>query len=428
MKVLKSKRSGNIIHLEIEASHDEIESKMDGAFKRVSKKAALPGFRKGKVPRKLFEKEYGKEYIIQEAVNDTINETYKNALEELKLSVVDYPKNIDVDEYKENKSIKYRCDVEVEPEIKLKKYKGLKVDFTEKTADDEALQMELDTLVNMYGTYESVDRAAANEDIVRFNSTVTIDEQPFELWSRENQATRLGLANYGETFDTEVTGLKTGDKKSFTVSYPDDFKTQEVAGKTLAFDVEVSEVREKTLPELTDELAKKIEKTCETVDQLKDHVRKQINDRYETENKNKKEDLIFDALVSENDFELPNAMVEQEINFSLYQFEYSLRQQGMDMKQYQEITKKSAEEMKADLREPSEKRVKLRLILEAIIKKEKIEVSDDDIQSEIDAWKHDTIKTIDDLKNSKEHNIDTLKNNLIDQKVRELLVSSAKIK
>ena len=198
MKVLKSKRNGNTINLEIEASHDELESKFDGAFKKVSKKASLPGFRKGKIPRKIFEKNFGKEVIVQEAIYDVINDTYKSAIDELKLKVIDYPKDVDVDEYKENKAIKFRCDVDVEPELKLKKYKGLKVTVDLKKADDDTLKGEIDTLVGMHATYESVDREAGDDDIVRFNAKATIDGDHLIYGIRDNQATRIGTANYGE--------------------------------------------------------------------------------------------------------------------------------------------------------------------------------------------------------------------------------------
>ena len=274
MKVVKSKRNGNTMSLEIEATHEELESKFDGAFKKVSKKATLPGFRKGKVPRKIFEREFGKGSIIQEAIYDVVNDSYKSALEELGLKVIDYPKNVNIEDYKENKPVKFSCDVDVEPDIKLKKYKGLKVEFKEKKAEKDALKKEMDILIGMHATYESVNREAKDEDIVRFNATAAIDDQPFELWSRENQATRLGVKNYGESFDSELVGLQTGDKKTFKVTYDNDFKTVEVQGKTVHFDVEIKEVRERILPELTDELVKKIDKSCTTVADWKEKITK----------------------------------------------------------------------------------------------------------------------------------------------------------
>ena len=428
MKVLKSKRTDNTINLEIEISLDDLESKMDGAFKKVSKKASLPGFRKGKVPRKLFEREFGKEHIIQEAIYDSVNDTYKSAIDELKLKVIDYPKDVDIDEYKEGKTIKYRCNVDVEPEIKLKKYKGLKVEFKEKKASDDDLQKEIDVLVGMHATYESVERESKTDDIVRFHAKATIDDEPFELWSRENQASRLGVNNYGEQFDQELTGLQKDDKKSFTVTYPDDFKTAEVAGKTVAFDVDVQEVRERILPELTDELVKKIDKECETVKALKDKVKEDLDKRHETENKQQKEQVVFDALIEENNFELPQSMIDQEVNTSLMQFEYSIRQQGMDINQYMQITNKKEDDLRNDMKESSEKRLKIRKIFEAIVEKEKIKVEDSDLQAEIDSWNHETIKTIEDVEQSKTHDISLLKNNLIDQKVRDFVIDSAKIK
>tara|TARA_B100001121_G_scaffold189128_1_gene165139 strand:+ start:8616 stop:10016 length:1401 start_codon:yes stop_codon:yes gene_type:complete len=428
MKVIKSKRNGNTMSLEVEASHEELESKFDGAFKKVSKKASLPGFRKGKVPRRLFEREFGKEVIIQEAIYDVVNDTYKLAIEELSLKVIDYPKNVDIDDYKENNPIKFRCEVDVEPEVKLKKYKGLKVSFEEKKAEKDALQKEMDILIGMHATYESVDREAKDEDIVRFNATATINGEPFELWSRENQATRLGVNNYGNDFDEALKGLQKGDKKTFSVTYADDFKTADVQGKTVDFDVEVSEVRERILPELTDELAKKIDKECQTVDEWKTKLQNELDSRFENENKQQKEQVVFDALLEENPLEIPDAMVEQEINSSLMQFEYSIRQQGMDLKQYMQITNKTEGDLRTDLKETSLKRIQLRKLIEAIIEKEKLDISDDELQKEVDSWNHESIKTVDDVKHSKSHDLDILKNNLLDQKVRDFIIDSAKIK
>ena len=428
MKVVKSKRNGNTMSLEVEASHEELESKFDGAFKKVSKKASLPGFRKGKVPRRIFEREFGKEVIIQEAIYDVVNDTYKSAIEELKLKVIDYPKNVDIDEYKENKPIKFRCDVEVEPEVKLKKYKGLKVSFEEKKAEKDALQKEMDILIGMHATYESVDREAKDEDIVRFNAKASIEGEPFELWSRDNQATRLGVNNYGEKFDEELKGLQKGDKKTFSVAYADDFKTADVQGKTVDFDVEVAEVRERILPELTDELAKKIDKDCNTADEWKTKLQNELDARFENENKQQKEQVVFDALIEENPLEIPEPMVEQEVNMSLMQFEYSIRQQGMDLNQYMQITNKTEADLRTDLKETSIKRIQLRKLIEAIVEKEKIEVSDADLEKEITSWNHETVKTIEDVNNSKSHDLETLKNNLLDQKVRDFIIDSAKIK
>ncbi len=428
MKVLKSKRNGNTINLEVEASHEELESKFDGAFKKVSKKASLPGFRKGKIPRNIFEKNFGKDVIIQEAIYDVVNDTYKSAIEELKLKVIDYPKNVDVDEYKENKPVKFRCDVDVEPELKLKKYKGLKISFDEKKADDDALQKEMDILMGMHATYETADNESKDGDIVRFNAKATIDGEVLESWSRENQATRIGANNYGEDFDQTITGLQKGDKKDFSVSYPDDFKNQDVQGKTVHFDLEVSEVRTRTMPELNDELAQKIDKDCKTVAEWKQKLEDEINTRFENENTQKKEQAIFDALIEENPLEIPQPMIDQEVNMSLMQFEYTMRQQGMDLNQYMQITNKTEDDLKNDLKDSSKNKLHLRKIIEAVIEKEKIDVNDDELNKEIQTWNDEKIKSLDDLKVSKTHNLESLKNNLMDKKVREFLTNSAKIK
>jgi len=175
-------------------------------------------------------------------------------------------------------------------------------------------------------------------------------------------------------------------------------------------------------------LVQKIDKECATVAEWKQKLEAELNQRFAQENKQKKEDAVFEVLIEENPMDIPNAMIEQEINVSLMQFEYSIRQQGIDLKQYMQITNKTEDDLKNDVREPSEKRIQLRKIMEAIIDKESISISDDDVQSEIDSWKNETIKTIDDLNASKNHSLATLKNNLLDQKARDFVIESAKIK
>lgn len=428
MKVIKSKRTNDTVQLEIEVSHEGIQAKSHAAFKRVSKNASLAGFRKGKIPRNIFEKNFGNDHIMQEAVNDAVNDAYKQALEELELKIIDFPKDVDIDSYKANKPLRFRCHVDVEPEVKLKKYKGLSIKFSEKIADEAAIKMEMDTRIAMYSTYEPVERESKHEDIVRFNSIATINGEPFKLWTRDNQATRLGAGNYGDVFDTNLTNLKRNDTTQFSIDYPDDFNPAEVAGKTVSFDITVCDIREKVLPELTDKLAKKIEASCETVDQLRTYINDDLTKQYETENKQKKEALVLEALIAENPLDVPNALIEHESNHSIAQFEQTIAQQGLTLEKYCDITKKSVDDMKEELKESSTISVKTRMLLAAVVKKEKLVISDDELQKEITSWNHDTLKTIDDVKNTKGYSIETLKKTLLDQNVREFIVSSAKIK
>ncbi|MEC8678185.1 MAG: trigger factor, partial [Candidatus Margulisiibacteriota bacterium] len=261
-----------------------------------------------------------------------------------------------------------------------------------------------------------------------FNSKTTIDGEVFDTWNRDNQATRIGTENYGKDFDAALIGLQKDDKKEISVTYPDDYKNQNVQGKTVVFNIEVSEIRERKLPELTDELATKIDKDCKTVDEWKTKLKDEIEKRFESENEQKKEQAIFDALIEENPLDIPEQMIEQEVNMSLMQFEYTIRQQGMDLNQYMQITNKTQDDLRNDVKDSSKNKIHLRKIIEAVIEKEKLDVSDDDINTEIQSWNDEKIKTIEDLKSSKQHNLESLKNNILDKKVREFLTNSAKIK
>ena len=216
MKVLKNKRKDYTVSLEIRTDVENMPDAMDKAFKNIVKDVKIQGFRKGKVPRGVFEKHYGKEVLIQDAVNFLVDDAYRDAIQELELKIVDYPKNIDVDQYVEGKDLTFKCEVDVEPEIKLGKYKGIKASKQPSTATDEKIQEEIDKALEQHAAYEEVEKESEDTDIIQMNMKASIDGEPYTPWTRENAGSRIGMANYGEAFDKEVIGLKKGDKKEFT--------------------------------------------------------------------------------------------------------------------------------------------------------------------------------------------------------------------
>ena len=237
MKVLKSTRDKNTYTLEIEETQENFLKIVNKTFKRIVKEVKVPGFRKGKVSRAIFDKYYGKDYLVQEAMGDAINAAYSEAIAELDLKVIDYPKDINIETYDETKPIKFTCTVDVKPEIKLKKYKGIKVKKQSVEVEESVVQERIAQLSERYAEYNLTEDKAKKEDIVRCDVTATIDKRVYEHWSRNNFGVKLGLATFGEAFDTNVIGMKAGKEKTFKATFEDDFSNKDVSGKTVSFSV-----------------------------------------------------------------------------------------------------------------------------------------------------------------------------------------------
>jgi len=427
MKVLKNKRKGNTVSLEIETSTDIINDAFEQAFKKLVKQSKVPGFRKGKAPRTTFEKHYGKSVIVQEGLPNAVNQAYFKAVQELELDVVDYPKNVDIGEYKENEPLVFTCEVDVRPTVKVGKYKGLKVTQDPATVDAEKVNEQIKQLQENAAAYNEVDRPSQDEDIVRLNIKATLDGNVFDQWTRENMGVKIGLKNFGEDFDKEIIGLSKDEEKSFTVNYADDFSESQVAGKEVSFEIKLIETREKALPELNDEFAKKVSK-FETYDEFKkdleDNLSKDIKEKSESKLKS---DLI-DLVIEDSKMDVPEGMINHEIENDLRYYEQTLSRSGGTLATYLQMMGQSEEEFKVQLREGALKRIQSELVIEEISKKETIEASDDDLKDEV----RKMLPNLKDEKEIEEHlekiNNDGLKKMIIQRKTVDFIVSNAKIK
>lgn len=428
MKVLKNKRKDFTVSLEIETNIDNMSSAMDRAFKNIVKDVKLQGFRKGKVPRGVFEKHYGKEVLIQDAVNFLVDDAYRGAVEELDLKIVDYPKNVDVDQYQEGKKLTFRCDVDVEPEVKLGKYKGIKTSKQPDTATDEQIDAEINRSLEQYAAYEEADKASEDTDIIQMNMKASVDGEEYGPWTRQNAGSRIGMANYGPEFDTEVTGLKKGDKKEFKTTIPEDFAIEDLRGKEVSFEVELLSVRSKTLPELTDEfVAEKIE-NFETVDAFKSSIKERLDQQAKQAAEQEERADVLKQIVDDVNLELPEAMVRGECDRQLRYFEQTLMQSGIGMQQYMDMAQKTIDDLREDVKEQAESSLKTQLVLQAISDKEKIDVTDEDCNEEIAKWNHESIKNVDDLKANPQLDLESLKLTIKERKTVDFVMENAKIK
>jgi len=427
MKIIKNKRSGYTVSLEIEESFETLEAAMEGAFKKVSQHARLAGFRKGKVPRAIFEKHFGKGIIIEEGVSAVVNAAYGEAINELDLKVVDYPRDVDVSEYKEGNPVRFTCEVDVEPIVKLGKYKGIKVKRESTDVSDHDVQEAVNKMLEEFADFKAVDRGAKSGDILRINLNAKMGDQLYDLWTQENVGLRVGHGHYGHAFDEAVEGIEPGSQKSFTLTYPSDFPNQDVAGKTMDFDLTLHEVREKILPELTDDMAKKLSKDCETAKELHDHVRKGLAHQKQKESDEKLKNDVLHRVIENAKVEIPKVMIDHQIDHAITLLESRLKESEITLEKYLKATNRTPDGLRDNFRESSETRVKSRLILSAIREKEAVEASEEDLTREIASWTLGKVKTLEDLKNHTDINLDTVAAVVVEEKVEKLLISLAKI-
>ncbi len=428
MKILNSKKQGNVIFLELEQPPEAIKSNVDTAFKRVVKDVRIPGFRKGKITRSMYEKYFGTDSIVREGIIDAVNAAYAEAVQLLDLRVIDFPRNIKIGDYKENEAVQFSCEVDILPEAKLGSYKGLEITVTKDAVTDDTVNEQVNRLRDSYATYEPVDRPAQANDVVTANISATLDGEPYGNWTRDGAGIRLGIGSFGPEFDEQVIGMSKTESKTFSTVLPDDFSNKETAGKPAEFNVTIDEVREKRLPEITDEFAAKVSEHStadEFLTQTRVKLETQSTEKYDGEVRN----ALITALINATEIEVQPVLVQREVTQLITEFESNVKRIGYTLEQYLKTIDGSIEKLRENYLETAEKRVKADLILAATADQEKIEASEDDLRNEIMGWNEPELST-DSQVTSYLRSIDQerLKYSIRREKTLDFLVAHAVIK
>ena len=437
MKIEKQSKKGYVVSLKVSETQEGMPDAMERAFLKYRKNVKIQGFRKGKVSRAVFEKAYGTEVLIQEAVDDLVNKAYGQAVKELDLKIVDYPKNLNVEPYDENKDIVFSCEVDVEPEGKLGKYKGLKLKKEDESVSKDDEEAVMNQALDRFASYESTDKAAKEGAILRLKMKAAIvterdgkeEKEPYEPWCKESSGLRLGAALYGKELDDQLLGLKKGDKKEIAVSYDDSFHIEDLKGKSLSFDVEIDDVRQKTLPELTDEWVEKNikEEGVKTAKTYKENLVKGLHEQKKESVKRNYEQAAIDAALEKFEIDLPSGVVEREMDQSVYYFANELKRMGFGLDQYLKQQNMDPKAFRENYRESATKSVKTRKLLEAVVAKEKISVDDDALDSLVKSWNDPKLLSLDDVRKDPNMDVEYLRKSHSQQRALEFLVSSAKI-
>lgn len=385
----------NMVKLTIEVSAEEFEKGMETAFNKNKNKISVPGFRKGKVTRKIVEKMYGPQMFYEDAINAVIPDAYAAAVEESKLDIVSQPE-IDVTQVEEGKSMIFTATVAVKPEVTLGQYKDVEVEKADTTVSDEDVDAELNRTREQNSRTVAVEgRAIENNDTAIIDFEGFVDGVAFEGGKGENYSLVIGSHTFIDTFEEQLIGKNIGDEVEVNVTFPEDYNAENLKGKPALFKVTVKEIKAKELPELNDEFAQDVSE-FDTLDEYKADVRKKLEERKAKDAQREKENKVVEKIVEGSQMDIPEAMVQTEVRRMAEDFAQRLSAQGMSIDQYFKYTGLTADKMFDEMKPEAERRIKNRLVLEAVVKAENITVSDEDFEEELkkmaDMYKMDVDK------------------------------------
>lgn len=364
---------------------DTIKKGIDEAFVETRKKITVPGFRKGRVPRQIFNQMYGEESLYQDALNKVLPDAYSAAVKETGIKPVDQP-SIDIKSMEKGQPWTLTAEVAVEPEVKLGDYKGMEVPEQDTTVSDADVDSEIEKKRQQQAelVLKDEDQAAANGDTVVIDYEGSVDGEKFDGGSANNYSLELGSGSFIPGFEDQLVGHKSGDDVDVKVTFPEDYHAKELAGKDALFKVKVHEIKEKQLPELDDEFAKDVDEDVDTLDELKDKTRKQLQEQKDNQAKGAIEDAAIEKAVANAEIEdIPQAMLDEDTNRQMQQYLAGMQQQGISPQMYFQITGTKEDDLKKQFANDAAQRVKTNLVLEAIVDDAKLEASEDEIKDEI---------------------------------------------
>ena len=415
----------NMVKLVIETTAEEFEKGLNEAYNKNKGKITLPGFRKGKAPRKMVEKFYGAEVFYEDAANAIIPEAYAEAAEESKLEIVSQPK-IDVVQLEQGKPFIFSAEVAVKPEVELGQYKGVEVAKVDSEVTDEDIANELKKVQEQNSRTISVaERAVKDGDMTVIDFEGFVDGKAFEGGKGENYPLTIGSHSFIDTFEDQIIGMNIGDEKEINVTFPEEYHAEELKGKPATFKVKVNEIKEKQFPELDDDFAQDVS-DFDTMDAYKESLVSQLKERKANEAKVKKEDEAMEKIIEAAKMDIPEAMINTQVNRMAEDFARRLQQQGLSVEQYFQYTGMTAEKIIDDMKPEALTRIKSRLVLEAIVKAENIEVSDDEVNAELQKMADMYKMELDKVKELMgEAEMKQVKEDLAVQKAVDLIVDTA---
>ena len=425
MKVTAEKIDKHQVALAIEVPGEEVAKSFQKAYQRLANKVNIPGFRKGKVPRKILEMRLGADALKEEAFELLAGPAYQAALKQEDLDPVSRP-DVEVGELEDGQPLSFKVTVTVKPTATLGEYKGLTVEKPVAQVTDAEVEDSLNTMRNRQAQMIVVEDAVIEQgDFAVIDFAGTIDGIPFGGGEGKGYPLEIGSGSFIPGFEEQLIGVKTGEAKVVSVSFPEDYHVKELAGKAAEFTVTVHEVKRKQLPELNDDFAKEVG-SFETLADLKADIKTKLLNAAEEQAKKEYERLVIKAAVDNAALELPEVMIDDRASRIVEDFAYNLESRGMKLDQYLQYTKKTLSELKASYRDVAAEQVKADLVMEAIAKAENLEVTDKDIEVEMIALAAQYNTTAQEVRRTliEQGNVDILKANLLRRKASNIVLDS----
>jgi trigger factor len=370
---------------------------------------------------------YGKGVFYEDAINILLPQAYEQAIEELELEPVDRPE-IDIDELKEGQPLNIKIEVDVKPEVKLGDYKSIELEKVEYNVTDEMVQEELNKMQEENARLlDATDREVKKGDITTIDFAGYLDGEQFPGGTAEGHQLEIGSNTFIPGFEDQLIGKNKDEEIDVNVTFPEDYGQEELAGKEVTFKVTINDIKEKELPELDDEFAKDISE-FDTIEEIKTDIKERLEKEFSEQEKVQKENAVIEKLIEISEFEVPQGMIDSQLEDELRQFDYRLRNQGLELEKYLEMTKSTTEDLKEQFAPTAKKRVEADIVLEAVVEAEKIEVSEEDIDKELEkmaeqykAEDKEEFKT-----NMKKSNLEFMQKGIANTKAIEILIDSAK--
>lgn len=428
MSVQVEKLEKNMAKLTIEVSAAEFEKALEDAFLKNKNKISVPGFRKGKVPRQMVEKMYGPEIFYEDAANALIPDAYSKALDECEEDIVSSPE-IDVTQIEKGKSFIFTATVALKPEVKLGKYKGVKVEAAEVTVTDEEVDAKIEKeRENNARTIEVTDRPVKNGDMTILDFEGFVDGVAFDGGKGENYPLTIGSGAFIPGFEEQLVGAEIGKEVEVNVTFPEDYQAEELKGKAAVFKCTIKEIKEKELPALDDEFASEVSE-FDTLEEYKKDVKETLTIEKEKAARDAKEAAVIDAIIADSDMDIPEAMVTTQQKQMIDEFAQRMQMQGLSMEQYFQFTGATLDKMMEQVKPQAETRIKSRLVLEAVAAKEGIEATEEDYEEEIKTMAEVYQMEPDKIKEMlPEKSVKGIKEDIAVKKAAEFVVNNAKAK
>ncbi|WMJ79479.1 trigger factor [Clostridium sp. MB40-C1] len=417
----------NVVKLEITVEKEKFNEAIQKAYKKNAKKFNIPGFRKGKAPMNIIKRYYGEGVFYEDAINDCCELTYPQAVEEHKLSPVDYPK-IDIAQIGSDKDFIYTAEVTVKPEVTVSEYKGLEVKKEKYNVTDEEIEKQVKAMQEKNARIMTKEDGTVEKgDITVIDFEGFIDGVAFEGGKGEDYSLEIGSGTFIDNFEEQLIGLKASEEKEINVNFPEQYGRDDLNGKPANFKVKIKEIKSKELPELDDEFAKEVSE-FDTLEELKNDIRKKAEEANKAREEAEYKESVIEAVCNKAEVEIPKVMIDKEVDVMLKDLEMRLQYQGLDIDTYYQYTNNTEEKVREYMKETAEKRVKTELVLEQIVKLENVEVSEDEMKERaIEIAKqygsNEPEKVVDAIMGAQG---EYLKSQIVNEKAIELLVNSSK--